>query len=101
MSIEVQNTCPFGSECETVSDGKLRRCKWYIPLKGKNPQGEETIERYDCVMVWNVIVGLEGNQFMRGTTVAVESFRNEVYANNNRYDQIVSIERKGLKPKND
>lgn len=78
MSIEIVKTCPLGSKCEEIKDGKLYRCQWYVNLKGKHPQSEEIIDEWDCAISWMPIMQVEVAQTNRGQTAALESFRNEL-----------------------
>ncbi len=82
-------TCPLGHECETIRDNKLYRCRWYINVKGKDPQSEEIIDRWDCAVVWQVVVTVENTQNIRGMTTATESFRNEFIKGQNAFLQLL------------
>ena len=77
MSLEIENTCPLGSTCEEVKDGKIHRCAWYTKIVGKNPQSEEQIEDWACAIAWLPMLQVEMSQTNRGQTHALESFRNE------------------------
>lgn len=80
MNIETVLTCPLGSKCEEVRDGKIHRCTWSIQLAGRNPStGEQTDERA-CAMAWLPILMIENSMQQRSTSSAVESFRNEMVA---------------------
>lgn len=79
----MKKTCPFGHDCKTdiIKDGEvihLTRCRWYIKLKGKNPQSNEPIDNWGCAMSFLPILLIENAQTNRGQTRALESFRNEV-----------------------
>ena len=78
MTIPVKVTCPLGSECEKAVEGGIERCAWYIKIVGKDPQSEETFDDWRCAMAWQPILLLENTQHTRGTSAAVESFRNEM-----------------------
>ena len=77
MSLKVESTCPLGSTCEEVKDGKIHRCAWYTKIVGKNPQSEEQIEDWACAIAWLPMLQVEMSQTNRGQTHALESFRNE------------------------
>lgn len=76
--MDIKKTCPLGAECEEIVDNEIRRCRWYIALKGKDPQSEELINTWDCAMGWLPILLVENAQTNRGQTMALESFRNEM-----------------------
>lgn len=77
MGIEIEVVCPLGSKCEEIKDNKLYRCRWYVHLKGKDPQSEEVLDKWDCSIAWLPILSVENSQTNRGQTQALESFRNE------------------------
>ena len=77
MAIEVVTTCPLGSECEVIKDGKLHRCAWYVTLEGENPQNGKKIETSKCAMAWQPILLIEGNGQNLHIAGAIESLRNE------------------------
>jgi hypothetical protein len=77
VSLKVESTCPLGSTCEEVKDGKIHRCAWYTKIVGKNPQSEEQIEDWACAIAWLPMLQVEMSQTNRGQTHALESFRNE------------------------
>lgn len=78
MNIETVLTCPLGSKCEEVRDGKIHRCAWFTQLAGVNPNtGEQTNEKA-CAIGWLPVLLVENSMQQRSTSAAVESFRNEV-----------------------
>ena len=89
MSLEVELTCPLGSTCEEVKDGKIHRCRWYTKVIGKNPQSEEQIEEWNCAIAWLPILQVETSQTNRGQTSALESFRNETIKGQKTFNTLV------------
>lgn len=83
MSIETILTCPLGSKCEEVKDGKIHRCAWSIELDGTNPTTGESAKERACAMTWMPILLIENSKQQRSTSAAVESFRNEMVSSNN------------------
>ncbi len=82
MQIESVLTCPLGHTCETIREGKIHRCAWLIELQGHNPNtGEDKPER-GCAMRWLPVLLVETAGAARGTSAAVESFRNEMVEGN-------------------
>lgn len=83
MSIETVLTCPLGSKCEEVRDGKIHKCAWFVTLAGQNPQTGEQMDEKGCSMTWLPVLLVENARVTRGTGAAVESFRNEMVKANN------------------
>lgn len=73
--IEIVETCPLGSVCEEIKDGKLHRCKWFIEIDGENPQTGKQNNYRDCAIPFIPIAVLENARWSRGTQSAVESNR--------------------------
>jgi hypothetical protein len=57
------------------------RCKWWIHIRGKNPQSESEMDFPDCAIKWLPVLLIENAQMERQTGAAVESFRNESVKN--------------------
>lgn len=76
--IETKITCPLGSQCEEIKDGKAYRCAWYTKISGKDPQSEQLMDEWRCAIAWQPILMVEMAQTNRGQTEALESFRNKV-----------------------
>ena len=89
MSLEIETTCPLGSTCEEVKDGKIHRCAWYTKLVGKNPQSEEHIDEWACAIAWLPMLQVEMSQTNRGQTHALESFRNETVKGQTAFNALV------------
>ena len=83
-----KSTCPLGNDCEVIKNNILHRCKWYINLKGKDPQSEEIIDKWNCAIVWMVVTQIENNQFTRGTNASIQSLRNTVAGGNGLLEMI-------------
>lgn len=77
MSIDVEYTCPFGSDCEKVEDGKIKRCRFYINLKGTDPQTNEPVDNWYCSIAVTPILLIENTGQQIRTGSAIESLRNE------------------------
>jgi hypothetical protein len=67
-------TCPLGHTCA--------ECRWYIRLRGTNPQTGQEVDNEDCAIAWLPTLLVENSQQQRGTAAAVESFRNEMVRGN-------------------
>ncbi len=81
METELIMECPFGSKCEEIKENKLHRCKFYTHIRGKNPQGTEDLDHWDCAFVWLPVLLIENAQTNRGQTQTLASFRNEMIKN--------------------
>lgn len=90
MAVETIPTCPLGNECETVKAGKIHRCRWYMNVRGKDPQSEDIIDRWDCALVWQVVAAIENTQNVRGMTAATESFRNEMVNGQQQFNSLLA-----------
>jgi hypothetical protein len=76
--IETVLSCPLGSKCEEIKDGKLVRCRAYTQVSGRHPQtGEDTNDWKCSVFEWQPILLLEIARTNMGQTAAIESFRND------------------------
>lgn len=78
MEVETVLTCPLGSRCEEIKDNKIHRCAWFTKLAGTNPQTGEEVDEHGCAMTWLPVLLVENARVSRGTSAAIESFRNEV-----------------------
>jgi hypothetical protein len=52
------------------------KCPWWTMVRGKNPQSEEMIDDWRCAVALLPMLLVENAQMTRGTTVAMETFRN-------------------------
>ena len=76
MDIEI--TCPFGAECETIRDNKIHRCAWYIEMEGDNPQTGERMKESRCAITWLPLVLVDQTRTLNSGVKATESMRNEI-----------------------
>jgi hypothetical protein len=59
------------------------KCPLWVQVRGKNPQGTDTIDHWNCALAWLPVMLVENSQMQRQTGAAVESFRNEMVKANN------------------
>lgn len=78
MDIEIVKTCPLGSKCREIKDGKIYECMWYMHIKGMNPQTGEEVDEYNCSIAWTPLLLLENAKHIRGVAAATEDFRNKM-----------------------
>ena len=64
------------------------KCAWYTQVRGLNPQTGQEVDEWKCAVTWMPMMSVEIAQKTRGTTAAVESFRNETVAANERSNQL-------------
>tara|TARA_B110000977_G_scaffold167610_1_gene216326 strand:+ start:1842 stop:2141 length:300 start_codon:yes stop_codon:yes gene_type:complete len=82
MGMKVEHTCPLGSECEKAENNVIKRCAWYTKLAGTDPNTGKELEDWGCAMAWLPTLLIENASQSRSTSIAVESFRNEMVASN-------------------
>jgi len=88
--LEVEFTCPLGSECEEIRDNKIYRCMWYTKLVGDDPNTGELIEDWSCAISWMPTLQVEMSKTNRGQTEALESFRNETVKGQSTFNELIS-----------
>lgn len=90
----IVKTCPLGSVCRDARDGVIYECEWLVKLKGSDPQDPDIIyDEHRCAISWLPILMTETSKFTRGTTQAIESFRNEMVNQNDliKANQIIAL----------
>jgi len=80
--MKVELSCPLGHKCETAVGDTIHRCAWFIQLEGQHPQTGEQLNEKGCAMAWLPVLLVENARVARGTSAAVETFRNEMVAAN-------------------
>lgn len=78
MELKTVLSCPLGHKCQEAKDGALHQCAWFTKMAGTNPQTGEEVDEYACAMTWLPVLLVENARANRGTSAAVESFRNEM-----------------------
>lgn len=68
--------CPrfFPEMKECIGDD----CAIYVSVMGKNPNTGEEGLKHGCADAWKTTLMIEQSRTQRGTTKAIESFRNEI-----------------------
>ena len=54
------------------------KCRFFTQVIGKDPSTGETVNRFDCAVVWLPMLLIETSQQTRQAGSAIESFRNEM-----------------------
>lgn len=88
-SIPVKYSCPLGSQCEEVKDGAIIRCRWHVRVRGRDMNTGEEVDEWRCAMNWLPMLLIENSGMQRATSVAVESFRNEMVKANEVNQQVL------------
>ena len=71
MKLETGDFCPLvNGLC------KKFECKWWIQVRGNNPQTGQEIDEWDCTIAFLPMLIVEASQQSRSTAAAVENFRN-------------------------
>lgn len=78
MELKTVLSCPLGHKCEEAKGGEIHRCAWFVKLAGQNPMTGEQVDEQGCAMSWMPVLLVENSRTNRGTSAAVESFRNEM-----------------------
>lgn len=94
MDKPILYSCPLGHSCQTETETEIRRCMWYIHLRGKDPQSEKEIDEWSCAMSFMPLLQIESSQQMRQAGAAIESFRNETVKGNEKFLGLVQGARK-------
>ncbi len=97
--LEVEFTCPLGSECEEIRDNKIYRCMWYTKVVGLDANTGKEIDDWSCAITWMPTLQIEMSATNRGQTAALESFRNETVKGQAEFNKLVSA-KKGISLEN-
>jgi len=85
--IDTVRTCPLGSECKEIKDGKMHVCMWLVSIRGVDAQGVDHDEE-KCAMAWSPILMLDHSRHNVHVTAAIDSLRNETVK---RQDAAMSV----------
>lgn len=66
------------------------RCRFWTQVMGMHPQTGETINRADCAIAIIPLLLIENSNQQRGTSAALESFRNEMVEGNKATGQLLA-----------
>lgn len=89
MELKTVLSCPLGHKCQEAKGDHIEQCAWFTKMAGENPQTGEIVDEYGCAMTWLPILLVENAKTNRGTSAAVESFRNEMVNANNSSQQLL------------
>lgn len=74
-----------GSYCPLIKKDCIGvKCSWFTQVRGTNPNTGKEVDEWGCAIAWLPVLLIENAQQSRQTGAAVESFRNEVAAINQR-----------------
>jgi len=88
--LEIEFTCPLGSECEEIRNNKVYRCMWYTKVVGDDPNTGESHEDWSCAISWMPTLQIEMANTNRSQSTALESFRNETVKGQATFNQILA-----------
>jgi hypothetical protein len=90
MEIKQGTYCPLiNKDCIGL------QCNWFTQVRGTNPNTGKEIDEWDCAIKWLPVLLIDNSRQQRGTTAALESFRNEVVNNTQQSQQLlIDIESK-------
>lgn len=54
------------------------RCRWFANVRGKLPQSEEVVDRWDCTLAWLPYLLVENSQRQHQTGGDIVNLRNEI-----------------------
>ena len=97
--LEVEFTCPLGSECEEIKNNKIYRCMWYTKLVGLDANTGKSVDEWSCAISWLPTLQVETSSTQRGVSTALESFRNETVKGQAEFNKLVGARAIGLKSK--
>jgi hypothetical protein len=75
---DIEYTCPLGSDCETIKNNQMHRCRWYVKIEGADPNTAKPTEEWSCAIAWMPLLQIESSMHTRQGNVGIESLRNEV-----------------------
>ena len=90
--LEVEFTCPLGSECEEIRDNKIYRCMWYSKIAGTDPNTGKLIDEWSCAISWMPTLQIEMANTNRGQSAAMESWRNETVKGQKEFNSLIQNE---------
>jgi hypothetical protein len=97
-TIPEKRFCPLGAECESIKDGTIHKCWWFVRVRGVDKNTGDEVDDVRCALNWLPMLLIENSSMQRSTTVAVESFRNEMVQANEVQQQILLNTVKDVKP---
>ena len=74
MKLEPKGNCPLNN----FEPCKELECAWFMRVAGMNTRTGENMDQWGCAVPWIPILLVENTQQQKGTSSAVEAFRNEM-----------------------
>ena len=79
-----------GKWCPLIKkDCVEHKCSWYMHIRGLDPNTGQEVDHWGCAVGWMPMLLIENSQQQRSTSVAVESFRNEMVKANESNQQML------------
>lgn len=82
---KVELTCPLGSKCEEIKDGKILRCAWYQEVFVNNES-----DHWECAIAFSNTLQSEMKNRIVGLQHSIESFRNVTDERQQQFNNILS-----------
>lgn len=86
-------TCPLGSECEKIVDGKIEQCRWLTKIDGVDKASQKPLSQEKCAIEWLPILLVDQIGTTVETVASVQSLRNETV---DRQNQALGLVREKL-----
>jgi hypothetical protein len=68
-----------GTFCPLIKDNCIQlKCKFFIKLRGNDPQTGDPIDEYDCAISWIPVLLIENTSKAIQNGASIDSFRNEM-----------------------
>jgi hypothetical protein len=78
---ESQEMCPlFKSKRELV----CHKCAWYLHIRGKHPQTDEDMDKWECAIALQPILMIENSRLLHVNNAAITSLREETVKGTNK-----------------
>lgn len=82
---EKKEICPFiAGQCIES------RCKFWVHLRGKDPQSTQEVDEYSCAITWIPILLIENSQFVRQTAAAVDDLKNQTIQRQDLFNHTIN-----------
>ena len=81
MQIEIEPNCPLNN----FEPCRKNSCAWFTQVRGTNPNTGADVDEWGCAVAWLPLMLIENAQQQKHAGAAVESFRNEVVRQTDKF----------------
>jgi phage gp36-like protein len=78
---ESHEVCPLMNKKRVLV---CHKCAWFIHVRGKNPQTDEDMDKWECAVAMLPLLMIENARVSTNTNAAIVSLRNDIVDVNNR-----------------